>query len=235
VRLEGFSAAALEHDLLYPLVGCVIGADAGTDIPVVDGLPPGTAEDQLRSLGAAAASSGAVALCHVAGVTPEAATLADALGGRAPARVVAVTPDRLRSAAAEISTVAEGTRLTAISLGTPHLSLAAFARLTPLLAAVTPAPGVTIYVSTGRDVLRQVEARGWLPAYERPGVQLVVDTCTYITPILPPGSVAMTDSAKWAWYAPANIGARVAIGSLEDCLRSAEQGRVVRDLRWLDG
>ena len=45
----------------------------------------------------------------------------------------------------------------------------------------------------------------------------------------------MTDSAKWAWYAPANVGARVAFASLEDCLRSAEEGRVVRDLTWLDG
>lgn len=235
VRLEGFPAGALGHDLLYPLLGHVIGADAGTDIPVVEGLPPQASEDHLRALGAAAASSGAVALCHVAGVTPEAPTRDAALGARPPARTMIVTPDRLRAAAAQLSTVADGTPLTAVSLGTPHLSLAGFARLTPLLAAVSPAPGVTIHVSTGRDVLREVETRGWLPVYERPGIQLVVDTCTYITPILPPGAVVMTDSAKWAWYAPANIGARAAIGSLEDCLRSAEEGRVVRDLGWLDG
>ena len=46
--------------------------------------------------------------------------------------------------------------LTAVSLGTPHLSLAGFERLTPLIAAVVPARGVTIYVSTGRGVLREV-------------------------------------------------------------------------------
>ena len=144
-------------------------------------------------------------------------------------------PADLREAAAQLTTVADGEPITAVSLGTPHLSIAGFERLTPLIAAVEPAPGVTIYVSTGRDVLREVEARGWLAAYRRPGIQLVVDTCTYVTPILPRAATAMTDSAKWAWYAPANVGARVAFASLEDCLRSAEEGRVVRDLAWLDG
>ena len=70
-----------------------------------------------------------------------------------------------------------------MSLGTPHLSLAGFERLTPLIAAVVPARGVTIYISTGRDVLREVEARGWLPAYGGRD-RVVVDTCTYITRIL---------------------------------------------------
>ena len=94
-----------------------------------------------------------------------------------------------------------------------------------------------VYVSTGRGVLAEAEARGWPDAMRRLGVHFVVDTCTYITPILdaPPGSVVMTNSAKWAWYAPANLGVRVAFGTLEDCLRSAAAGRVVRSRpSWLD-
>ena len=39
----------------------------------------------------------------------------------------------------------------------------------------------------------------------------------------------MTDSAKWAYYAPGNIGARVVFGSTEECIRSAIAGRVIRD------
>ena len=39
----------------------------------------------------------------------------------------------------------------------------------------------------------------------------------------------MTDSGKWAWYAPANIGVEVVFGGLEECVRSAVEGRVVRD------
>ena len=39
----------------------------------------------------------------------------------------------------------------------------------------------------------------------------------------------MTDSAKWAYYAPGNLGVEVVFGSLEDCVESAVAGRVVRD------
>jgi hypothetical protein len=39
----------------------------------------------------------------------------------------------------------------------------------------------------------------------------------------------MTDSAKWAYYAPGNIGAEVVFGSRRECLRSALSGRVWRD------
>jgi hypothetical protein len=58
----------------------------------------------------------------------------------------------------------------------------------------------------------------------------VTDTCTYITPVIRDiAGPMMTDSAKWAWYAPSNLGVEVALGSLEECVRSAAVGRVVRD------
>ena len=34
----------------------------------------------------------------------------------------------------------------------------------------------------------------------------------------------MTDSAKWAYYAPGNLGLDVAFGSVEDCVESAVRG-----------
>ena len=39
----------------------------------------------------------------------------------------------------------------------------------------------------------------------------------------------MTDSAKWAYYAPANLGVAVAFGSLAEVVESAVAGRVMRD------
>ena len=58
---------------------------------------------------------------------------------------------------------------------------------------------------------------------------VVADTCTYVTAILDDLSGAvMTNSGKWAHYAPGNIGVRVAFGELRDCIVSAAEGRVVR-------
>ena len=39
----------------------------------------------------------------------------------------------------------------------------------------------------------------------------------------------MTNSGKWAHYAPANIGVEVAFGSLRECVLSALRGEVVLD------
>jgi predicted aconitase len=68
--------------------------------------------------------------------------------------------------------------------------------------------------------LRGAEAFGLVP---------VADTCTYITAILKrlDGAV-MTNSGKWAHYAPGNIGVEVAFGDIEECIAAAAAGRVVR-------
>jgi len=235
-RLRGFGRAAPEEEAFWALLGHVVGARSANGVPVIDGAPTSVPEDHLKALGAGAASSGSVALIHVAGTTPEAPTLRAALGGRTPLRTIEIGPDDLRTAAAELSAVDSSGDLRAVSVGTPHLSLAGFERLTPMLAAARIHPDVTFYVSTGRDVLQGVEERGWLPVYQAPGIRLVVDTCTYITPILAPDeTMAMTDSAKWAWYAPGNLGIAAAFGTMEDCVRSAVAGRVIRDFGWLDG
>ena len=58
----------------------------------------------------------------------------------------------------------------------------------------------------------------------------MTDTCTYLSPTLMrnPTGITMTNSAKWAYYAPANLDARVVYGTMRDCVASARAGRVVR-------
>jgi predicted aconitase len=221
------------HDLLYPLLGHVVGRRAGTQVPVIEGLPPDTSEDRLKALGAAAASSGSVALFHAVGVTPEAPTRDDAFRGERPDEVVEVGPEVLRSARDALSTAPDG-RLDAVSVGTPHFSVSEFKRLLQLLDGARVR--VPFYVSTGRDVLHAVDQLGLTPDLEAAGVTVVTDTCTYLTPILRPQvEVVMTNSGKWAYYAPANIGVRVVLGTLEECARSAVEGTVRReDAAFLD-
>lgn len=227
--LAGIPDRLLDEDVLYPVLGHLIGGEAGNLVPVIQGLPIAVPEDRLKALGAAAASSGAVALFHAVGTTPEAPDLDTALDHRPPRRVVSVTPEALRAARDSLSTCDQGP-LVAVSVGTPHLSFDEFARLTPLLAGRRLHPAVDFYVSTSRAILERVRDAGWLPVYEAAGVQLVVDTCTYVTPILRhTDGVVMTNSAKWAYYAPGNLGIEVAFGSLEECVESAVAGSIVRN------
>jgi predicted aconitase len=88
---------------------------------------------------------------------------------------------------------------------------------------------VDVYVNTSRAVLEELAARGWTRRLEAAGVTLVIDTCTYVTAILRDLSgTVMTNSGKWAYYAPGNLGVEVALGSLRDCMASARAGRVTR-------
>ena len=73
-----------ERDEFYPVLGFLLGRLAEDYIPVLEGLTVRPTDDQLKALGASAASSGAVALFHLVGITPEAPTVAEAFGGRAP-------------------------------------------------------------------------------------------------------------------------------------------------------
>jgi predicted aconitase len=223
-RLRAVPARLLGEDVLYPVLGHLIGATAGSRVPVIEGLPADAKEDQLKALGAAAASSGAVALFHAVGITPEAPTTEQALGGQEPDETVDVGPEALRRARDALST-SPGPVIDAVSVGTPHFSKAELDRLVPLVSADPPL--VPFYASTARDVLQDFDG---LADLEHAGVRMVTDTCTYITPILDEGvEVVMTYSGKWAYYAPGNIGVHVVFGSLEECVRSAALGRVWRD------
>ena len=103
VRLEGLTDALLDDELLYPVLGHLLGRRAGSDVWAIDGLPPNTSEDRLKAIGAAAASSGSVALFHAIGVTPEAPTWEAVAAERT--REETVTLADLRAARDELSPV----------------------------------------------------------------------------------------------------------------------------------
>ncbi|MEO7964165.1 MAG: aconitase X catalytic domain-containing protein [Gemmatimonadaceae bacterium] len=232
IDVRGISDAAMRRDTFFATLGQLVGRLAGNQIPVIDGVPEAS-EDNLKALGAAAASTGAVAMFHMVGVTPEAPTLNAAFGGRAPERTVTIGPAEFLSAMAELTSTTT-TQLGAVSIGTPHFSYTEFTRLNTLLGERTVSPEIEFFVSTGRDTLARIDDEGWGATLRERGIRMVTDTCTYLTPILSgrPGAV-MTNSAKWAWYAPNNLGYDVVFATLEECVESGVRGEVWRDnLQW---
>ena len=219
--------ALLNSDVVFPALGHVVGSRAGKAVPVLVGLPAAS-EDQLKALGSAAAAAGAVGMFHAVGITPEAPSLEAALHGGAAEATVAVTSTLIRQARDELTTAPDGP-IGAVSVGTPHASLAEMRRVVELLAGRSVSPGIEAYISTGRDVAEQAATAGLDGRLAAAGFTVVTDTCTYITPILRTTGPVMTDSAKWAYYAPANIGVEVVFGSIVEVVESAVAGRVRRD------
>ncbi len=216
-------------DSFYPILGHLIGKIAQDRIPVVSSLMVEPNEDQLKALGAAAASSGSVALYHIVGITPEAPTVEAAFQGRQPTEVYDVTMADLRQARRDLTT-ADGQDLDMVVLGSPHFSLAEFKDLAQLLEGKLLHSNVQFLVTSSRAMTLLAKKAGYLQVLELFGGRVTVDTCILATPMLPPEiKTLMTNSAKYAYYAPGLLGTVVTFGSLEDCVRSAVAGRVMRD------
>ncbi len=231
VDLSGLAPRLAEDPSFYPVLGHWVGRRAGGRVPVLDGLGVEPTEDDLKALGAAMASSGAVALFHWVRVTPEAPDLDRAFRGRPPELRLRVRLSDLRCARDELGRgLAEGDALDLVVLGSPHFSLAEFRELAALAGGLRRHPGVRVLVTTGRAVRELARAAGLLEVLEGFGVEITVDTCILTSPMLPAGvRRLMTNSAKYAWYAPGLLDRAVAFGSLADCVASAVAGRVLRD------
>jgi predicted aconitase len=236
LRLIDVPSALQQDDQFFAVLGHLVGQLADEDIPVIDGIVVSPAEDQLKAFSAAAASSGRVALFHMVGVTPEAPTLDAAFqgkpsspGGFGSPRCLDITVEDLRAARRELTT-ADGRELDMVILGSPHFSLAEFSLLAPLVAGQRAHPRVKFLITSSRLMKERAHETGVLEPILSFGAQITLDTCILASPMLPPEiKTLMTNSAKYAYYAPSLLNTRVTFGSLADCVHSAIEGRVVRD------
>ena len=213
----------------FAVLGHLVGRLAGDRIPVLEGVAVQPPEDHLKAFSAAAASSGRVALFHIVGLTPEAPTAEAAFQGRAPEQTIDITAADLREARRELTT-ADGGELDMVILGSPHFSLAEFRQLAQLVRGQRKHERVAFLITSGRSMKDQAQQEGVLTPIVDFGARVTLDTCILASPMLPADiKTLMTNSPKYAYYVPSLLNRRITFGSLADCVRSAVEGRVVRD------
>ena len=171
---------------------------------------------------------------HMIGITPEAPTLEQAFQGKRPSNTMDVNMDDLRESRRAL-THTDDSKLHLVVLGSPHFSLAEYKRLAPLLDGKRKHPNVKFLVTSSRAMTQLASKAGLLGPLEAFGAQITVDTCILTSPMLPAEiQNLMTNSAKFAYYAPGLLRKKIAFGSLQDCVNSAVAGEIVRDeSRWL--
>lgn len=222
-------AAIRANDLFYHLLGHVIGRKCGRHVPAIAGLPDSCDEDDLKAISAAGSSSGSVPLFHAIGITPEAGTPEMAFQGNRVRQTFEITVEDLTQARDELGRNSDQP-LAGIALGTPHFSYGEFQRLVELMDRRSTAPQLNCYLTTSRHVYQQALGQGWTGLLEQAGFRIITDTCTYFSPAINglQGKI-MTNSAKWAYYAPGMLPVEAMIGSLAECVESAVSGRVMLD------
>ncbi|WP_339548437.1 cis-3-hydroxy-L-proline dehydratase [Pseudomonas sp. RA_35y_Pfl2_P32] len=211
-------------DAFYPLLGYHIGALAGSRIPLVLGLEQRQPSlDDLKAFGAAFATTSAAPLFHIAGVTPEALDPRQVLEADALPPLETIRLQDLLASWRELNS-ARDSRVDVVSLGNPHFSLSEFAHLARLCHGRRKHPDVVLAITCGRAVLEQARADGYITTIEAFGATLVTDTCWCMLgePVIPlAATTLMTNSGKYAHYAPGLVGRKVHFASLKECVDAA--------------
>ena len=209
VEVEGPPRSRLEFSAL----GYVIGAEMGSGVPYIRRVLVPSLED-LKALGAAAATSGGVALYHLEGVTPESRGFASSdLKGL---ERFTVERHSLEEVVSRLSVEAEDP---VICLGCPHCSLREVEEVARLLGGRKLRE--RLWVFTSRGVYADAERRGLVDLIEGAGGRVFRDTCMVVAPLEEMGIVEVsTNSCKAAHYL-ANRGVKVELGDADRLIKGA--------------
>jgi predicted aconitase len=171
----------------------------------------------LRALGAAMAASGAVALFHIEGVTPEASSGAIRCSG-----LPALALEDLTAGYQALN--GTSTEIDLVSVGCPHASLEEITAIASFLEGRHVR--AALWVTTARSIRERAAEAGLVARIEAAGGRVVADTCLVVAPVAALGFRSLaTNSAKMALYAPPHSGLAVRFGSMEQCLEAALTGR----------
>lgn len=224
ISLEGLPENAFNDARIFALLGFVFGEMAGDRVAALAGMPTPVSMDHLKSFSAAAASSGAVGLFHILGVTPEAPDVRTCFKNGKPKQSAVITPGMIDAAASRLNQGACAVP-DLITFGCPHYSVDEFKTLEKLLDSRRIKDGIECWVFTSRNTYAAIKASTLLEKIERCGVKVFTDGCA----LQYPGenwdfTCAMSDSVKYANYCFSQTGLNVIFSGTRDCVETAVSG-----------
>ena len=201
-------SAELKDNSDFGALGYHVGKFVKKGIPYFKGIEHADV-DQLKALGAAMAASGAVALYHAEGLTPE-ANLMNTKG----LETIDVGERELRETYKALNT---GKDPDIVILGCPHASLKEIATLACKLDGKRLRK--PLWICTSRVTKEAATSMGFTEIIEKSGGKVVADTCTVVSPIERMGyKTTGVDSGKAANYLPGFCKQQVVFKSLDDLL-----------------
>lgn len=221
--------AKLKTAFDYGTLGYFVGKICGDKVPVFKGISHQVRVEELKMLSAALATSGAVALFHAIGVTPEALTDEQAFGRKKPEDSLTFG-QKEHDQTVDFLTTAKNDYLNLVVVGCPHSSIEEIRSIAQLLVDKKINPEVDFWVCTSLAAKAIADRMGYTEIMAQSGGKLICDTCPVLAPmdeiIKANGYTALaTNSAKLAHYAAGKFSLPVYFGSLSWCLRAAAMGK----------
>lgn len=209
----------------YGTLGYFVGSIAGQDTPVFTGIQASVTFDELKSLGSALATSGAVSLFHVVGVTPEAPTLEVAFGGKEPEKTIEYTVKDEKETEAHLN-LEKSDHVDWVYIGCPQCSIIEVRDIAKALDGKKVNKDVEMWICASTPVKTLAEQMGYAKVIKEAGAKLVCETCPAHAPSKEMAKIKgyrtiTTDSAKMAHYAAGEVGFLTHYGSTEKVIQAA--------------
>ena len=202
--------ANLSFNADFGALGYYVGKMVKNKIPYFTGITDANT-DQLKTLGAAMAASGAVALYHIEGLTPEAD-----LVEKKDLETITVTQQNLEDT---FDTLNEGTEPDIVILGCPHASLREIAVLAEKVQGKHLRKPV--WICTSRMMKEAADRMGFTQTIESAGGNVVADTCMVVSPIEDMGyQKTGVNSGKAANYLPGFCKQKVVFTNIDKLIEA---------------
>ncbi len=205
-KVDGFSD--------FGALGNIIGKIVKNKVPYVTGIA-GSSQDDLKVFGASMAASGAVALFHINGVTPE-ARAKNMLNDSAEK----ISIESLEEGYSSLNS--KGNEIDFVSIGCPHASVEELNKIAGLVRGKKIK--AELWITTSKYVSER--AKDAVKTIEQSGGKVLNDTCLVVAPVEDFGFKNLaTNSGKAAFYAPTHSKLNVRFGTMEQCIDAAIKGR----------
>jgi predicted aconitase len=208
----------------FGALGYLVGTVAGTRNAALVGLPKRLTMEQCKYLMSPMPVSGSCTLCHLVGITPEAATLEQALLGRDAEETVVVTGKDIEEVRGRLHT-ADGEAPDLVILGCPHLTIGELELAAATLRDRRVRKGVRLLLATAGPIQRLAKDAGFVDTITAAGGEFA-DICVsvgnplaYLTGV---GTI-MTNSSRAAHYIQrmTNWKVKIVYADAGACLESA--------------
>jgi len=190
----------------FGALGFLVGGMVKDGIPIFK-LPGRPTPDELKSLGAAMAASGSVALYYVEEVTPT--------PPEEPGKLEKISVERKKID--EVYERHPGMDADIVALGCPHCSKAELDRIAELLEGKKVKK--ELWVCTARKIAEGCP--DLVTRIEKSGAKVICDTCMVVSPASERYRKMMVNSGKALAYIPGLCGIEAGFGSTEECIETA--------------
>jgi predicted aconitase len=199
--------ARMEKITDYGAAGLAVGKIAKEKVPAFEGIPAKSSEEKMKSLGAAAAAAGSVALYYAKGTTPEYVLSENFETATIEQKEIDEAKAKLQSAGSA----------SLVAIGCPHCSLDEVKEIAERVKGKRLQ--FKLWVCTSGKIKEEAEKAGYSRAIEDAGGLVVADTCMVVAPLKEMGfETTGVNSAKAAVYLPSFCGQRIRFADIGQLL-----------------